>query len=54
MFFLQEPGTNAEIKEFAAGYGVQFDMFSKIDVNGDKAAPLYKYLKNKQKGFMGK
>jgi len=49
----QEPGTNEEIKEFAQGkYGVKFDMFSKINVNGDDAHPLWKYLKEKQSGFM--
>jgi len=51
-FGSQEPGTNEEIKEFAAGYGVQFDMFDKIDVNGSSAHPLYVYLKKKQKGFL--
>lgn len=50
----QEPGTNEEIKAFATGkYGVQFDMFSKINVNGDNAIPLYKYLKRKQGGTLG-
>ena len=53
-FFKQEPGTDAEIKAFAEGYGVKFDMFSKIDVNGDNTIPLYKYLKVTQKGFMTK
>jgi len=49
----QEPGTNEEIKEFAQGkYGVKFDLFSKIDVNGDTAHPLWKYLKYKKSGFM--
>lgn len=43
----QEPGTNAEIKEFCqATYGVEFPMFSKIEVNGENAHPLYKYLKS--------
>ncbi|KAI9598724.1 glutathione peroxidase-like protein [Syncephalis fuscata] len=51
-FGSQEPGTNEEIKEFAAGFGVEFDMFDKIDVNGSNAHPLYVYLKQKQKGFM--
>ena len=46
LFNIQEPGTNAEIKAFAAKYNVKFDMFSKIDVNGDDAIPLYKYLKS--------
>ena len=44
-FGLQEPGTAAEIQEFCqTQYGVKFDMFAKIDVNGDKACPLYKHL----------
>ncbi len=44
-FGQQEPGTAEEIKEFCtANYGVTFDMFSKIDVNGDKAHPLYQFL----------
>ena len=42
----QEPGTEAEIKEFATGkYNVTFDMFSKINVNGGEAHPLWVYLK---------
>jgi glutathione peroxidase len=41
----QEPGTEKEIKEFCSSkYSVTFPMFSKVDVNGDKADPLYKYL----------
>lgn len=41
----QEPGSEAEIKEFCSSkYDVTFPMFSKIEVNGDGAAPLYKYL----------
>jgi len=52
-FGSQEPGTNAEIKEFATGkYGVTFDMFAKIDVNKDSAHPLWKYLKHKQGGTL--
>lgn len=52
----QEPGTEAEIKEFAKGYNVEFDLFSKIDVNGDNAHPLWKWMKvqPKGKGFLGK
>ena len=42
----QEPGTEANIKEFATGkYNVTFDMFSKINVNGGDAHPLWVYLK---------
>ncbi|CAG2178435.1 unnamed protein product [Oppiella nova] len=47
-FKKQEPGCNAEIKEFAKKYDVKFDMMTKIKVNGDDAHPLYKWLKNKQ------
>jgi glutathione peroxidase-family protein len=52
-FGSQEPGTDAEIKEFATGkYGAEFDLFSKINVNGNDAHPLWKYLKSKQSGFL--
>jgi glutathione peroxidase len=41
----QEPGTEAQIKEFCtAEYGVKFPIFSKISVKGDDKHPLYKYL----------
>lgn len=44
-FGTQEPGTEKEIVEFCKGtYGVEFDMMAKVDVNGESAAPLYKYL----------
>lgn len=52
----QEPGTEAEIKEFCASkYSVNFDLFSKISVKGDDQAPLYKYLTSEEtnKGFAG-
>ncbi|ELK27787.1 Centromere protein L [Myotis davidii] len=49
-FGRQEPGTNAEIKEYAAGYNVKFDMYSKIFVNGDDAHPLWKWMKTHPKG----
>ena len=53
-FLSQEPGTEEEIKEFCSlNYGVKFDMFSKIDVNGKNTHPLYKYLKKEQTGFLG-
>ncbi|KAH8035112.1 hypothetical protein HPB51_004353 [Rhipicephalus microplus] len=47
-----EPGTEADIKKFVQKYNVKFDMFSKVNVNGDKAHPLWKYLKQKQSGFL--
>ncbi|MDE2004783.1 MAG: glutathione peroxidase, partial [Betaproteobacteria bacterium] len=34
-------------------YGVTFPMFAKVDVNGDKAAPLYRYLKSAKPGLLG-
>lgn len=44
-FFFQEPGDNAEIKQFCSlTYNVTFPMFSKISVKGGKQAPLYKWL----------
>ncbi|HKL79787.1 MAG TPA: glutathione peroxidase [Mobilitalea sp.] len=49
----QAPGSNEEIHAFCdMNYGVKFPSFSKIDVNGDKADPLFKYLKS-EKGFSG-
>jgi glutathione peroxidase len=51
----QEPGTEKEISEVCLiNYGVSFPMFSKIDVNGDDAHPVYKYLKDKLPGSLGK
>ena len=50
----QEPGSEAEIASFCeVNYGVTFPMFAKIDVNGDGAAPLYKYLKKTKPGLLG-
>lgn len=53
-FKQQEQGSDADINAFCQlNYGVSFDMFSKIDVNGDNAEPLYKWLKNDAKGLLG-
>ena len=53
-FSEQEPGSNKEIFAYCTStYDVSFEMFSKIDVNGENAAPLYKYLKKEQSGFLG-
>ena len=50
-FGAQEPGTDAEILDFATSkFDVTFPMFHKIEVNGDGAAPLYKWLKAEQPG----
>jgi len=44
-FGAQEPGTDAEIKDFCkTNYDVTFDLFSKISVKGEDQHPLYKYL----------
>ncbi|TGZ62602.1 hypothetical protein CRM22_007347 [Opisthorchis felineus] len=49
----QEPWPEAEIKRWVSEkFGVTFDMFSKIDVNGSNAHPLFKYLKKEQHGFL--
>jgi len=54
-FGRQEPGTEAEIKQFcSANYNVSFPMFSKIDVNGGEAAPIYKYLTSQDTKPAGK
>ena len=51
----QEPGTEKEISEGCLiNYGVTFPMFSKVDVNGENSHPIFKYLKNELKGFLGK
>ncbi|MBM4090618.1 MAG: glutathione peroxidase [Planctomycetes bacterium] len=55
-FGKQEPGSAEEIRDFCSlNYGVTFDMFAKIEVNGEEACGLYKYLtaldtKPKEKG----
>jgi glutathione peroxidase-family protein len=50
LFFIKEPKSEPEIKKFVKKFNVTFDMYSKIDVNGKRALPLYKYLKGKCKG----
>src|SRR5471030_1351381 len=53
-FGAQEPGAEAEIGAFCQkNYGVTFPMFAKIDVNGEGAHPLYKYLKDAKPGLLG-
>lgn len=53
-FLEQEPGTEEDIKNFCTlNYGVEFDMFAKIDVNGDNAHPLYRLLKEEAGGILG-
>ncbi len=53
-FSEQEPGSNEEIANFCrVNYGVTFDIFAKIEVNGDNAHPLYRYLKKEAPGLFG-
>jgi glutathione peroxidase len=50
----QEPGSNTEISEGClVNYGVSFQMFSKIEVNGAGAHPLFTFLRKKLPGFLG-
>ena len=59
-FAHQEPGSNEEIAEFCRlNHGVTFPIMAKIDVNGENAHPIYKYLKSAapeetKNGFMAK
>ena len=53
-FGAQEPGTAEEIASFCSlTYEVSFPMFAKIEVNGDKAEPLYAFLKSEKPGLLG-
>ncbi len=53
-FGAQEPGSADEIAQFCElNFGVTFPLFAKVDVNGAKAAPLYKYLKAEKPGLLG-
>ena len=50
----QEPGSSASIGEFCdSKFGVSFPMFEKIDVNGEHAHPLYRYLTAQKPGVLG-
>ncbi|QIG46197.1 glutathione peroxidase [Nocardioides anomalus] len=50
----QEPGSEEEIGAFCErNYGVTFPMFSKVDVNGDGAHPLFRWLREQKGGLLG-
>jgi len=50
----QEPGDEKEIRQFCTDkYDITFPLFSKIDVNGKNADPLYSWLKSQAKGILG-
>ena len=53
-FGAQEPGNEDEIAQFCkSAYDVSFQMFAKIDVNGQNAHPLYQFLKHSAPGILG-
>ena len=53
-FAHQEPGDEEEIKSFCSlTYDVTFPMFSKVDVNGDDAHPLFRWLREQKGGVLG-
>jgi glutathione peroxidase len=50
----QEPGNEEEIKNFCSlTYDVTFPMYAKVDVNGSKAHPFWKFLKKEKGGLLG-
>eukprot|EP01120_Amphizonella_sp_Union-15-10_P013369 TRINITY_DN618_c0_g4_i2.p1 TRINITY_DN618_c0_g4~~TRINITY_DN618_c0_g4_i2.p1 ORF type:complete len:116 (-),score=20.96 TRINITY_DN618_c0_g4_i2:92-439(-) len=53
-FGRQEPGNETQIKKFVTEkYGVTFPMFSKIEVNGKNAHPIFHFLRKKLPGTLG-
>jgi glutathione peroxidase len=53
-FNSQDPGSNDQIQEFCqVNYGVSFPVLGKTDVNGDKAEPVYEWMKAEKPGIMG-
>ena len=54
-FAHQEPGTDEEIKQFCSlNFGVTFPLFSKVDVNGSNAHPVFKYVTKALPGTIGR
>ncbi|XXG99755.1 Nucleolar protein 16 [Hypoxylon texense] len=50
----QEPGTDDDIQSFCqVNYGVTFPILGKTDVNGDKAEPVFEWMKNEKPGLLG-
>jgi len=53
-FMNQDPANEDAISQFCSlNYGVSFPMFAKVDVNGDGAHPLFRFLKREARGLMG-
>nr|ARK19950.1 glutathione peroxidase-like protein [Ampulex compressa] len=51
-FGAQEPGSSEQILDFVQKYNVTFDVFEKVNVNGENAHPLWKWLKSQADGFL--
>ena len=50
----QEPGVNEEIKDFClTKFSINFPLFEKVEVNGENAHPLFKFLKKNSPGLLG-
>jgi len=50
----QEPGSDSDIRSFCdLNFGVTFPLFAKIEVNGEGADPIYKFLKSEKRGLLG-
>ena len=50
----QEKGNGEEIKNFCEkNYSITFPIFEKVEVNGNDAHPIFKFIKEQKKGFMG-
>ncbi|MCM3599875.1 glutathione peroxidase [Robertmurraya korlensis] len=53
-FMNQEPGTESDIQSFCEmNFGVTFPLFSKVDVNGKNAHPLFQFLTEEAPGVLG-
>lgn len=53
-FMNQEPGTESDIQSFCElNFGVTFPLFTKVDVNGKNAHPLFQYLTEEAPGLLG-
>ena len=53
-FKKQEKGSNTDIKQFCdLHFNIKFDLFSKVDVNGTNALPLFSFLKEQAPGILG-
>jgi glutathione peroxidase len=53
-FLSQEPGTSEEAHQFACTrFKAEYPVFQKVRVNGQNAAPVYKFLKSKKPSFLG-